>query len=132
MSRDEIEVPREVREFMPEWIEETYLGEWHGARKQYRYGRLHIREYDDKFLVHIDKADPRSDPLGHLIYDAPEILAGLVDGGLHLVKMFADKQTGKDPISVLEMLLKAGASGYITYATVKEIKRHYYYYYRDK
>ena len=77
MPGDEIAVPKELREFMLEEAEETFLGQKNGAKKQYRYGNLHIREYEDKFLVHTDKIDPRKDPLGHLIIDAPEVLVGL-------------------------------------------------------
>ena len=77
MSNDEIEVPKELRQFMLDGAEETSLGQKNGANKQYRYGNLHIREYDDKFLIHTDKVDPRKDPLGHLIYDAPEVLIAL-------------------------------------------------------
>ena len=77
MHGDEIEVPKELREFMLEEAEETILGQKNGADKQYRYGNLHIREYGDKFLVHNDKIDPRKDPMGHLVYDAPEVLIGL-------------------------------------------------------
>ena len=62
MPGDEIEVPKELREFMLEGAEETFLGQKNGADKQYRYGNLHIREYPDKFLVHNDKVDPRKDP----------------------------------------------------------------------
>ena len=71
MPGDEIEVPKELREFMLEEAEETILGQKNGAVKQYRYGNLHIREYPDKFLVHNDRIDPRKDPIGHLVYDAP-------------------------------------------------------------
>jgi len=80
MPGDEIEVPKELREFMLEEAEETILGQKNGAQKQYRYGNLHIREYDDKFLVHTDKIDPRVNPLGHLVHDAPEVLIGLACG----------------------------------------------------
>ena len=69
MPRDEIEVPKELREFMLDGAEETFLGQKNGSRKQYLYGHLHIREYDDKFLVHTDKIDPRVDPVGHLVKD---------------------------------------------------------------
>ena len=30
------------------------------------------------FLVHVDKKDPRKDPIGHLLLDAPEMLIGLL------------------------------------------------------
>ena len=77
MPFDEIEIPKELREFMIDGAEETVFGQKNGALKQYRYGNLHIREYDDKFLVHTDKIDPRKDPIGHLVYDAPEVLIEL-------------------------------------------------------
>ena len=77
MSGGEIRVPREVREFMPPWVEPTRLGDPRGAARQYRHGNLHIREYDDHYTVHTDRIDPRRDPVGHLVHDAPEVLAGL-------------------------------------------------------
>ena len=89
MPRGEIEVPKELREFMLEGAEETFLGQKNGAIKQYRYGNLHIREYDEKFLVHTDKIDPRQDPVGHLVHDAPEVLIGLacaIFGGSQITK----------------------------------------------
>jgi len=77
MVWDEIEIPKELGPYILEKAEETSLGQKNGAKKQYRYGNLHIREYDDKFLVHMDKVDPRKNPLNHLVSDAPEILVGL-------------------------------------------------------
>ena len=89
MPGDEIEVPKELREFMLEKAEETFLGQKNGAQKQYRYGNLHIREYGENYLVHTDKIDPRQDPFGHLVYDAPEVLIGLacaIFAGSHTIK----------------------------------------------
>lgn len=126
MSRDEIEVPKELREFMLEGAEETVLGEKNGAKKQYRYGNLHIREYDDKFLVHTDRVDPRKDPLGHLVYDAPEVLIGLVCaifGGSQIAKNFQNKNKSKS-LSVGAGLLSSVLSGYIGYMATKKIKNH--------
>ena len=82
MTWDEIEVPKELRPFMPEAAKETAIGHKNGASKQYRYGNLHIREYDDKYLVHTDKVDPLKDPVGHLVFDAQEILVGLASGAV--------------------------------------------------
>ena len=73
-------VPKEVREFMPSWVEPTLLGDPCGAARQYRYGNLHIREYAGHYTAHADRADPRRDPLGHLAHDAPEVLVGLAAG----------------------------------------------------
>lgn len=80
MSSGEIRVPKEAREFVPQWAEPTLLGDPRGAARQYRYGNLHIREYADHYTIHTDRVDPRRDPVGHLIRDAPEVLAGAAAG----------------------------------------------------
>jgi len=123
MPGDEIEVPKELREFMLEEAEETILGQKNGAQKQYRYGNLHIREYDDKFLVHTDKIDPRVNPLGHLIHDAPEVLIGIACGifsGVHTAKKFSNS----NKISLANILTSSLMSGYLAYTTTKKIKKY--------
>ncbi|MCV0372924.1 MAG: hypothetical protein K5793_05145 [Nitrosarchaeum sp.] len=123
MQGNEIEVPKEIREFMIDGAEETILGQKNGAIKQYRYGNLHIREYNDKFLVHTDKIDPREDPFGHLVFDAPEVLIGLacaIFGGPQIAK-FASNNKFKKP-SVTSELLSSILSGYVGYVTSKKIK----------
>ncbi len=125
MPDNEIKVPKELREFMLDEAEETLLGQKNGANKQYRYGNLHIREYDDKFLVHTDRVDPRKDPIGHLVYDAPEVLFGLAFGvftGLHIAKKFLNKKPNK--LTVVSGLTTSIVSGYLGYAITKKIK-HY-------
>lgn len=122
MSGDEIEVPKELREFMLEKADETVLGQSNGAYKQYRYGNLHIREYPDKFLVHTDRIDPREDPLGHLISDAPEVLIGLACGlfsGLKVAKQFQNKK-----ISIASGVMSSLISGYLGYVGTKKIKNY--------
>ena len=127
MPGDEIEVPKELREFMLEGAEETVLGQKNGAYKQYRYGNLHIREYPDKFLVHTDKIDPRVDPLGHLVKDAPEVLIGLacaVFGGSQVAKkIFSSKENSKK-ISLAVGLLSSAVTGYLGYAATKKLKNY--------
>jgi hypothetical protein len=125
MPGDEIEVPKELREFMLEKAEETFLGQKNGADKQYRYGNLHIREYNDKFLVHTDKIDPRKDPIGHLVYDAPEVLIGLacaIFGGSQIAKKIYDNKSKKPSLSY--GLISSIISGYIGYMTSKRIKNY--------
>ena len=78
----EIELPIELKRIILDGAEETKLGDRNGATKQYRKGNLHIREYEDKFTVHTDRVDPRDDPIGHLIYDAQEVLIGLAGAAL--------------------------------------------------
>jgi len=67
-------VPKAVRPIVG--LKETAFGSKNGARKQYRYGNLHIREYDNHYTVHMDRVDPLKNPLAHLLVDAPEYLAG--------------------------------------------------------
>ena len=125
MPFDEIEVPKELREFMIDGAEETVLGQTNGALKQYRYGNLHIREYDDKFLVHTDKIDPRKDPIGHLVYDAPEVLIGLacaIFGGSKIAKSVFNNNSRK--LSLTSGLISSVLSGYIGYVASKKIKNY--------
>ena len=124
MPGDEIEVPKELREFMLEGAEETFLGQKNGAQKQYRYGNLHIREYDKKFLVHIDRVDPRKDPVGHLVYDAPEVLIGLacaIFGGTQVAKKL-NKKSKK--FSFSSSLFSSIVAGYLGYSATKKIKNY--------
>ena len=125
MPGDEIEVPKELREFMLEDAEETFLGQKNGALKQYRYGNLHIREYDDKFLVHNDKIDPRKDPIGHLVYDAPEVLVGLacaIFGGSQITKKVMNNNSKKSTLTF--GLFSSIVSGYMGYLATKKIKNY--------
>ena len=125
MPGEEIEVPKELREFMFEEAEETILGQKNGALKQYRYGNLHIREYADKFLVHTDKIDPRVNPIGHLVYDAPEVLIGIACGiftGVTTAKKITNKNSKK--ISIANVLASSLMSGYLAYNVTKKIKKH--------
>ena len=125
MPGDEIEVPKELREFMLEEAKETFLGQKNGAKKQYRYGNLHIREYDDKFLVHNDRIDPRKDPIGHLVYDAPEVLIGLacaIFGGSQIAKKVMNTNSKK--LTFTSSLFSSIISGYIGYLATKKIKNY--------
>ncbi len=122
MPGDEIEVPKQLREFMLEEAEETILGQNNGAYKQYRYGNLHIREYHDKFLVHTDRVDPRQDPMGHLVRDAPEVLIGLACAafaGLQTAKKLRKKKS-----SLASSILFSVVSGYLGYVGTKKIKSY--------
>ena len=108
--------------------EETSLGQKNGANKQYRYGNLHIREYDDKFLVHMDKVDPRKNPLGHLVFDAPEVLIGLacaaVGGGKVASYLYKNQKNSKftKQTSTLAGLFSSLVLGYLGYSVTKRIR----------
>ena len=71
-------VPKSVRPIIE--YSETVLGGRSGALKQFRSGKLHIRDYGSYYSVHSDKINPSDDPLGHLIVDAPEYIIGILSG----------------------------------------------------
>ncbi len=73
-SDGSIIVPKAVRPIID--LKESLLGSKNGARRQFRNGRLHVREYEGYYTVHSDRVDPGKDPLGHLLMDAPEYIAG--------------------------------------------------------
>ena len=54
-------IPKSVRPIID--FTETNLGSKKGAKKQYRYENLHIREYENYYSVHMDKVDPRIESL---------------------------------------------------------------------
>lgn len=120
MKSDEIEVPREIREFMPGWIRETRLGHKNGARRQYRHGSLHIREYDDKFLVHTDMFDPREKPIEHLIFDAQEVLAGMACG--MLAGYTVAKRSSSPKTAAASGIISSVVAGYLGYLASKKLK----------
>lgn len=120
----EIEVPKELREFMPDAAEETHLGQKNGAARQYRYGRLHIREYGDRYLVHTDRVDPREDPLGHLVRDAPEVLVGLgcaILGGKKIASII-HKNSSSRKLSAAAGLASAVPLGCAVYYVARAVK----------
>ena len=127
MTSKEIRVPKAVREIMPDWAHETILGYPKGSIKQYRYGTLHIREYDSEYVVHVDKVDPRKDALGHLLHDAPEVLAGIAGGlagGYVASKMKNTTKDGKKKTSYADIVYAAISSGYVSYFATKEIRNY--------
>ena len=121
----EIEVPKQLRQFMLEGARETRLGNKKGAKKQYRYGNLHIREYDNKYTVHTDKYDPRSDPIRHLVWDAPEVLVGLVGaiiGGSNIGSYLYNQNKSARQSSIFSGLIASLVTGYASYVISKKLK----------
>ena len=121
----EIEVPKHLRQFMLEGAQETKLGDKKGAKKQYRYGNLHIREYDDKYTVHTDKYDPRSDPIRHLMWDSPEVLIGLagaIIGGSKVGSYLYNQNKKSKQSSIFSGLVASLITGYVSYVISKKLK----------
>lgn len=106
-------VPKAVRPIID--LKETPLGSKKGANKQYRCGNLHIRDYDTHHTVHMDIVDPLNNPLGHLLVDAPEYLAGalsalIVGRGLGTRVYNMRKKEGKN---TKDAVIDAILAGYI-------------------
>jgi len=116
-------IPKSVRPIIT--YEQTFFGNKKGSNKQFRYGKLHIREYDEYYVVHMDKVDPRKDPLGHLLIDAPEYLIATV-AGLKAAKQAGDTvYARKGGASVLGAACLAGTVAatfsYVLTGFVKEV-----------
>ena len=122
MGWEEIEIPKELGSFLLDKAQETNLGQKNGATKQYRYGNLHIREYDDKFLVHTDKIDPRKNALGHLFSDAPEVLVGLASAVIGGGKV-ASYMKKNNKSSIIPGVIASLVFGYLGFSLTKKIKK---------
>ena len=75
-NENEVVIPKSVRPIIE--YDETHLGERKGSNRQFRLGDLHIREYNEYYTAHVDKIDPRKNPLGHLLVDAPQYLVAIL------------------------------------------------------
>ena len=105
-------VPKSVRPVI-DYKETSLLGNKNGAKRQFRYGNLHIREYNDYYTVHRDKIDPAKDSLGHLSIDAPEYLARIISAAFVGYKVgqevyHKNKAKGKNQRTALHDAILAG------------------------
>ncbi|MGA8536721.1 MAG: hypothetical protein WB789_04930 [Thermoplasmata archaeon] len=115
---------------LPAEFTETVLGTplWiahPGSIGQYRAPpALHAYELDDHWKVHRDRYDPEEDPLGHLLFDAPEIAiagAAAVFAGLSMFCWLDEREREKDEadrnpwLPVLAALGVAALVGIIVY-----------------
>lgn len=112
-----IVVPKAVRPVVD--LPETRLGSMKGAKGQYRHGNLHIHDYDTHYTVHMDKVDPRTNPLGHLLVDAPEYLAATAAAVLagRYVGRIVYKKCKNDGKSAAESLAQAATAGWLAGST---------------
>lgn len=125
-----IVIPKAVRPVIG--LQETALGSKRGALRQYRYGNLHIRDYDSHYTVHMDKVDPRRNPIGHLLVDAPEYLVGVAAAaivGRHVSKLVYNRRRkdGKSPNEAATDAIVAGwvagaSAGKVAYSAVGAAK----------
>jgi len=72
----EVAVPKDsVTEPLDEgWIKSDINVPSPGTVASYRKGRYHVHEMKDEWRVHLDRYDPKENPLLHLIDDAPFLL----------------------------------------------------------
>jgi hypothetical protein len=110
---DNIIVPKDVRPIVD--LKETAVGGKKGAKRQYRYGNLHIRDYDTHYTVHMDKVNPLTNPLGHLLVDAPEYIAGAVAAVIvgRRVGAAIYRKHKKEGKSTRDAAIDAALAGYI-------------------
>ena len=127
-------VPKPVRPIIN--YKETSLGNKKGAKREFRYGNLHIREYDN-YTVHRDNIVPKEDALGHLLADAPEYLAGSISAAFVGYKVGQEvydrsKAKGKNQRTALYDAILAGClaastagsvSSYIVSNTIRKNRR---------
>ena len=106
-------VPKAVRPIIG--LKETALGGKKGAKRQYRYGNLHIRDYDSHYTVHMDRVDPLKNPLGHLLVDAPEYLAGAAAAVIvgRRVGAVVYSRRNKEGKSTMDAAIDAAVAGYV-------------------
>ena len=95
-----------------------HLGNKKNALRQYRGPHnIHVLEYADEWSFHRDLVDPRIDPVGHLLLDAPEVpLAGLA--GIAVAKKAYDENE-----SVLDSVIAGGLAGLFTWVALSELKQ---------
>ncbi len=129
-SGGNIVVPKAVRPIIG--IDETALGTRQGARRQYRHGRLHIRDYDTHYTVHMDRVDPRASPIGHLLADAPEYVVGAAAAALaarhvgtavYKKRKKDGKGTGDATVdAIIAGCLAGSAAGRLAFLVAKKVK----------
>jgi hypothetical protein len=124
-------IPKAVRPIID--FRETSRGDKKGAKRQYRYGHLHIRDYDDYYSVHLDRVNPLTDPLGHLLIDAPEYLAAataaLIVGRrlgttvYNIRKMEGKSTKGAAIAAVLAGYIGGSSAGNLVFNMVSSLKK---------
>ncbi|MEM4277531.1 MAG: hypothetical protein QXS40_05085, partial [Candidatus Nitrosocaldus sp.] len=76
------------------------------------------------YVVHVDRVDPRRDPLMHVLLDAPELMIasalGIYSGVRLGSRMY--KVTSKKSSAIMAGILTSIASGYMLYLLGRFIK----------
>lgn len=98
----EVEVPKEevTEPLGDEWLKSDINVPSPETVASYRKGRYHVHETEDEWRVHLDRYDPKKNPLLHLIDDAPLLLM-ISDTFITLISDIRRKEF-KDTKKVLE------------------------------
>lgn len=68
-------IPKEqITSLSPGWYSSKYNIPHKGSKGAWRFGRLHAHDMGDHWAVHLDRVDPQTHSMGHLIADAPLLL----------------------------------------------------------
>ena len=124
MSEKHTIISKDQMPFLPSKFKETKLGWPKKSIKQYRYGRVHVHEYNDRFETHVDKINPETDPLGHIIHDAPEVLAVVGAGAAAAITsgFITYKKTGSKLAAIITGISTGVAAAYATKKVCDQFK----------
>ena len=92
----EVRIPKSlITEWSAGWYRSVFNLPKDGSIASYRNKALHIHEMENCYIVHIDKVDPQVDPMGHLIEDAPQVIAAAVTIAVSAILIYALTRKGK-------------------------------------
>src|SRR5271170_6228466 len=85
---ESVSIPKSEMPDLPSQFSETVSGTplWiahPGSSAQYRASpALHAYELEDRWKIHRDQYDPGENPLGHVLFDAPELWIAAIAAAL--------------------------------------------------
>lgn len=83
-----ITIPKEEVSELPDFFEETNMGLSKGELRQFRDNKavqsLHIHEFPDYYVAHVDLFNPKFHPVAHGVLDTPGIALALVGGAISI------------------------------------------------
>jgi hypothetical protein len=90
------ELPELPGEFEGSWAGTPLWIAHPGSKAQYRaYPAQHAYELEEEWEFHRDRFDPKENPLGHIIFDAPEIVVAGIAAAIAGVVTFLFLQGGE-------------------------------------
>jgi hypothetical protein len=110
-------IPKDELPELPKCFSRTLLGEpIRGSLCQFRGPHSsHVHEFPDRWMLHRDRVNARSNPVGHLMRDAPEYLASAALGTL--ICLAAGRRSDR-----AKALLAGGLAGILALTSGKTAK----------